>query len=515
MRKSIYVQSCTGDLYHGKLSNLKVNYFAIMASLFALSVNVANANAKLSIMKDHALLVQADGSLYAAGEHQCQEYLDRSRVDPIFLIKDVSRNPFSQIGNDRDWSTASAGLYHSMAIKQDGSLWAWGCNTYNGEVAYLLGDGTSSNFSIPIQIGTDKNWVAVSANHWHTLALKDDGSVWGWGNNYHGEMGNGSKVDALRPIEIGKGYKKIAVGTYHSVGLKSDGSIWVWGHNRYGQLGDGTTVDSLVPKQVGVGFVEISANGHSTAAIKQDGSLWLWGLVQELKLPVEPSKYIDFQGVYLLPTRISEGRFVSVNLARDGGLAVQQDGTLLGWGNNWKGALGQYRPELPHQFFEEVLETGKDYQSAVLGICGGFGVKKDGSIWGWGWLESRLSSQRKIEVTPPRSDFSVVASKAKQNELLAHINPADSDLGKQVFIYVAIAFQNGKLFLSLDGKFIPWSNGSLPAHSKIKLEKNSVITIPEIPQGPDYGSGRLFLGYGLNEKDMLENMKYENIYAIK
>jgi len=113
-----------------------------------------------------------------------------------------------------------------LAIKRDGSLWAWGDNP-EGQ----LGNGTKIKESAPIRVGTDTNWLAAAGGGYHTLAIRTDGTLWGWGRNDEGQLGDGTKANRLTPVQIGsdKDWVAVAAGEKHSIGVKQDGSVWKWG----------------------------------------------------------------------------------------------------------------------------------------------------------------------------------------------------------------------------------------------------------------------------------------------
>ena len=147
--------------------------------------------------------------------------------------------------------TIAAGSTHSLALKADGSLWAWG-NNYYGQ----LGDGTTSDRHFPIRIGAGTGWAAVAAGQEHSLGLGGGGTLWAWGVNQFGQLGDGTTSDRHFPTRIGTGtdWVAVAAGGKHSLALRSDGSLWAWGVNQYGQLGDGTTSDRHFPTQVLAGM---------------------------------------------------------------------------------------------------------------------------------------------------------------------------------------------------------------------------------------------------------------------
>jgi hypothetical protein len=168
-------------------------------------------------------------------------------------------------------------LYTSFGIRADGTLWAWGANN-TGQ----LGDGTTTSPRLlPGQVGSATNWVDVSAGYFHVLARRTDGTLWGWGANSTGQLGDGSTGSPrLLPGQIGvdSNWAQIEAGQRTSIALRGDGTLWSWGDNAYGQLGDGTTTNRLLPAQVGLStWTSIAAGAAHTLAVRSDRSLWSWG----------------------------------------------------------------------------------------------------------------------------------------------------------------------------------------------------------------------------------------------
>src|SRR3989338_5085700 len=163
-----------------------------------------------------------------------------------------------------NWSSVSAGYYHTIAIKTDWTLWAWGFNNYG-----QLGDGTTTNRSSPTQIGSGTNWSSVSAGGYHTVAIKTDGTLWVWGNNGNGKLGDGTTTDRYSPVQIGSGtnWSSVSTGGHHTIAIKTDGTLWAWGYNVYGGLGDGTTTDRTTPTQIGVSWtmLKLPDTGQTTS----------------------------------------------------------------------------------------------------------------------------------------------------------------------------------------------------------------------------------------------------------
>ncbi|MCL1893389.1 MAG: Ig-like domain-containing protein [Holophagaceae bacterium] len=190
----------------------------------------------------HTVVIKPDGSLWGWGNYG-GDTLDQGNTT-------WSNTPV-RIGNDTDWATVSAGD-NTMAIKSDGSLWTWGSN-YN----CALGIGTDYNvidyLSAPTRVGRDTNWATIPVSGGAGFAIKTDGSLWAWGANGSGQLGLGYEYhwQQSTPVRVGEENNWLAISrSDHVIALKSDGSLWAWGWNFSGQVGDGTGNDSYVPKRI-------------------------------------------------------------------------------------------------------------------------------------------------------------------------------------------------------------------------------------------------------------------------
>lgn len=267
----------------------------------------------------------------------------------------------------------------SRAVKADGTAWAWGRNYYG-----QLGNGTTNDSYIPVQVSGISNVTAIAAGGIFTLALKTDGTVWAWGRNYGNELGDGTTTDRLTPIQVPglTGITAIATGGSHSLALHSDGTVWAWGSNISGQLGDGSATTPSTPIRIPSlnNIVAIAAGGYHSIALKSDGTVWTWGYNSYGQLGygdtyyngLTPAQVPGLSGV----KAISAGGYYS--------LAILADGSLWSWGYNANGQLGnggtaQYR------MAPQKIE-GLPAITAVAGVYSHtIAADADGTSWAWGY----------------------------------------------------------------------------------------------------------------------------------
>jgi alpha-tubulin suppressor-like RCC1 family protein/pimeloyl-ACP methyl ester carboxylesterase len=297
----------------------------------------------------------------------------------------------------------AAGEYHSVAIKSDGSLWSWGWNLFG-----QLGDNTtvSSHQPNPIAAG----YVSVATGGRYSVALKADGSLWAWGSNAFGQLGDNTTTDRLLPKQIGTGYTAVTAGNGHTMALKSDGSLWVWGWNSTGQLGDSTTVDAHAPKQIDTGYIAIAAGSSHSLGLKSDGSLWAWGY--NLYGQLGDNSTVDS----LVPKQIDTG-YTTIAAGQLHTVALKADGSLWAWGYNFNGQLGDNTTTESH--VPKLIGTG--YTAIGAGSSHTIALKSDGSLWAWGLnAKGQLGDNSIIDsLVPKQVDAGYDAIAAGYNHNLA------------------------------------------------------------------------------------------------
>jgi alpha-tubulin suppressor-like RCC1 family protein len=326
--------------------------------------------AQVSTGEFHTVAIKTDGTLWAWGFNGDGELGNGTTTDQHSPV---------QIGIDTHWAQVSAGAGDTLAIKTDGTLWAWGANG-DGQ----LGDGTTASHTSPVQIGTDTHWARVSTGP-HTVAIKTDGTLWAWGLNSSGELGDGTTSSAgcsckPAPEQIGSDthWVQASVGVFHTAATKTDGTLWTWGENNSGQLGNGTFSGpdcsgfcNPTPTQVGSdthwAHVAAGSGGAHNVAIKTDGTLWAWGLNSNGQLGDNTTTH------QATPEQIGTDTDWAQASAGDAHtMAIKTDGTLWAWGWNVFGQLGdgttsdQHTPErIGTNLHWAQVSAGTDHTAAL------------------------------------------------------------------------------------------------------------------------------------------------------
>jgi len=286
----------------------------------------------------------------------------------------------------------AAGVFHSLAVKGDGTVWTWGADS-SGQ----LGDGTvgsPDSSATPAQVPGLANVIAIAGGANHSLALKGDGTVWTWGNDTYGQLGDGtvgSPDFRATPAQVSglTGITAIAASGTHSLALKNDETVWAWGSDEHGQLGDGTVGSPdlrATPAQVAnlSGVTAIAAGGAHSVAVKGDGTVWAWGndgwgqlgdgTVDNPYARATPAQVTSLTGV----TAIGAGFLYTV--------ALKGDGTVWAWGRDQFGELGDGTVGSPEVRATPAQVVGLTGVKAIsLDDAHTLALKEDGTVWGWGY----------------------------------------------------------------------------------------------------------------------------------
>ena len=359
----------------------------------------------------HTAALKSNGTLWAWGNNSNGQIGDGTagniRTSPVTVVDtavDTDTDP------DTDWVAVSAGGNHTLGLKSNGTLWAWGFN-YNGQ----LGDGTTNSSPTPVQVSGGSDWVAVAAGDSHTLALKSNGTLWAWGHNFYGELGDGTRNDRDAPVQIGTqtDWVAVAAGSMHSAALRSDGTLWTWGFNAYGQLGDGTTEDQLSPVIVmdtvadpdtdpDTDWVAVAVNDRFTMALKSNGTLWAWGY----NLVGQLGDGTNFDSLEPVQEITSATNWRTVAAGYQHAVAAQSDDSLWTWGWNSSGQLGDGTTDNKNTP-NYVGDAIRRWMKIAAGEMHTIATMTDGTLWAWGYnADGQLGDNSTVNRNVPVQEYS-------------------------------------------------------------------------------------------------------------
>jgi RHS repeat-associated protein len=325
----------------------------------------------IAISQEHALFYQVN-ALAAQGD----AVLFRSPVQATGLAPRPSARDRAARRTPTAAGTSSSSGSAQATSMPPGTVWGWGENG-SGQ----LGDGTTINRTTPVQMIGLTGVTDIKGGFFHSLALKQDGTVWAAGWNDGGQLGDGTTTNRSTPVQvIGlTGVTAIARGFYHSLALKQDGTVWSWGENRSGQLGDGTTINRTTPVQVTglTGVMAIAGGSGVSLAVKTDGTVWAWGGNDRGQLgdgttinrstPVQVASLTDV-------TSVESGEWHSV--------ALKRDGTVWAWGRNDWSQLGD--GTTVNRTTPVQVTSLTDVMAIAAGSYHSVALKSDGTVWAWG-----------------------------------------------------------------------------------------------------------------------------------
>ena len=274
-----------------------------------------------------AVATKTDGTMWSWGRNNYGQL-------GLNISQYVNRSSPVQIGALTTWDSVSTGSYFAAAVKTDGTLWTWGSNN----AGQLGTGGPLAARSSPVQVGALTTWYKTSSGAVHVLAIKTDGTLWAWGAG--GELGHNDTDSRSSPVQIGAltTWANISAGGATSFAIKTDGTLWAWGNGSDGRLGLNDTNNRSSPVQVGAltAWANVAAGIDFTVAIKTDGTMWSWGRNNIAQLGLN-----DTYNNRSSPVQI--GALTTwANVAAGGqfAVAIKTDGTLWAWGFNGAGQLG-------------------------------------------------------------------------------------------------------------------------------------------------------------------------------
>jgi alpha-tubulin suppressor-like RCC1 family protein len=313
---------------YGRLGNADITNRSTPVTTFAGGTNWK----QVGCGGGHIAAIKTDGTLWTWG------FAAFGQLGNAVL--GLRSTPVTTFAGGTNWKQVSCGGYHTAAIKTDGTLWTWGSSS-NGR----LGNATiTPDISTPVTtFAGGTNWKQVSCGNNHTAAIKTDGTLWTWGEGSGGRLGNAAITDRSTPVTTfsgGTNWKQASCGSNYMTAIKTDGTLWTWGANGVGQLGNASVTDTSTPVTTfagGTNWKQVSCRGGITSAIKTDGTLWTWGSSSNGRLgnatitPDISTPVTTFAGGTNWKQVSGGGSHIA---------AIKTDGTLWTWGEGTGGRLG-------------------------------------------------------------------------------------------------------------------------------------------------------------------------------
>jgi len=297
---------------------------------------------------------------------------------------DIRRStPVTTFAGGTNWKSVACGFNHTLAIKTDGTLWGWGRNL---DVQLGLNTGGATRSTPVTTFAGGNNWKSVAGGSNFTAAIKTDGTLWTWGVNSNGQLGINNSDFKQTPVTTFAGqtnWKQVSCGENYAAAVKTDGTLWTWGVNSNGQLGTNDTTLRRTPVTTfagGTDWKSVACGTYfTTAAIKTDGSLWVWGRNNFAQLGTNDTNtrttpVTTFAGGNTWK-QVSSGEY---NVA-----AIKTDGSLWTWGYGIYGTNGNNTNQ-NRSTPVTTFTGGTNWKSVACGRTHILAIKTDGTLWGWG-----------------------------------------------------------------------------------------------------------------------------------
>jgi alpha-tubulin suppressor-like RCC1 family protein len=454
----------------------------------------------------HAAAIKTDGTLWSWGGNSygvLGTNLGQAQVSSV-------SSPVQEITYS-SWSSVSAGTDFTVAIKTDGTLWSWGWNQWgqsgSGQATTLF-----PSYSSPVQeLYKSNTWVTVDTTDFSAAAIKVDGTLWTWGNGFYGNTGQNNNLNYSypRPVDVTTpepllGWYKVAGGKSHMAGIKKNGSLWTWGRNNFGQLGDGTVINRSSPIQGVWGgiWIDVACGDDFTVAVKNNGDLWTWGKNVNFSLGNIP--YTTNQS---FPIQVDTGLLkwgkVSAGYSQVGLITYEADpsptptitgtplptptptpsstivplptlvpqfGQLWLWGDNQFGQIGDNTTTNRSSIVQTIC-GGQDWNNFSIRYTHTLAVKDDGTLWSWG-----------------QNNFGELGDVTAVDKS----SPVQVDNGSNLWLSVSAGFQFS-LALKNDGSLYSWGlngNGQLGNASINNTSNPAIISV-----GPPVGWSKISAGF--------------------
>ncbi|MCL2787924.1 MAG: Ig-like domain-containing protein [Micrococcales bacterium] len=302
-----------------------------------------------------------------------------------------------------EFTAIAASYYSGYGLDEAGNVWAWGAGQYG-----QLGNGTKTHSRRPVRVqaatGTLPRFTAIAAGYETGYALDERGNVWAWGLNDEGQLGNGTRADSSRPVQVQAAtgtlpvFTTIAAGRETGYALDASGGVWAWGYNSQGQLGNGTrgnATNSTRPVRVQAAtgtlpkFTAIAAGDYTGYALDATGNVWSWGLGDDGQLGNGTSGYATNS---TRPVRVQAAtgtlpKFTAIAAGNSTGYALDETGSIWAWGDNYYGQLGNGTRADSSRPVRVQAATGTTlpvFTAIAAGTYTGYALDVDGNVWAWG-----------------------------------------------------------------------------------------------------------------------------------